>query len=1249
MISQINNSPFEHNLSGANGSKICVKGSLDCFINIQNKEFPCKMIVAKDIYESILLGSDFLTQHGCVLDFSNLILTIGNIRTPLLKTETYSRKGPKSFKLKIAKTIRIPAKTTANNIQCEIRSKSYSNKCYHTTTGILIPASTLLARKFNVQSPSLLLNICKGKTAIQITNPNEHEIIIFRNQTIGSFEKISKTTVNLINQSSSDCSSEQTPKQFVNPENSAANDAEKLKTLFSKLEIDSMNHLSTDQIKKLKDLVTKYRDIFYDDETGLPAANLPPHDIILDTNKPIRTPYRQIPIALKPKAEELITDLMNKGIIEPSTSPYHSPAFVIKRGSKYRIVVDYRNVNRHVVRNYQPLPSVESITALWAGCQYWSVVDLHSAYFQLRLTEKSKPITACSIPGVAFFQFTRVPLGISSAVGYFQGVIEQTLLGIKNVNCVNYLDDIASAARTFDQMLLNIEAVFERLQIVGLKIKAEKTKLFKRDINYLGFKLSSKGVEVDPSKTEAVTKMSVPTNKKGVRAFAGFCSFYRKFIKGYGDIMKPLTNLFKKDVPFTWGPEQQNAFDTIRQKLVNAPILQLPDINKRFYLTCDASSSGIGCVLQQKSDDGILLPISFASNVLSKTQQKWSSFQREFYSLVYYCKKFKHFLLNKKFTARVDNQALTKWQNFKEFDNPKLWRWFLTLSQFDFDIEYIPTHKNESDGPSRLPRTNDLNVSETKAVDTSINNTTIHQNNVTTNNSDQSRITNSANEIEKPTVSAHDLTKITDAQNNDECLKTVISWVKQGEKPKLSKETQKLTPDLKVYYNSFNRLTLLNGILYRSWERKGNEMPNNLICIPSKLTTDIIKLCHDIPTGGHLGKPKTLAKVQSRFYWPHMQQEISLYVDACDICLKKAQKQKLKSPLQPFNGKYPNDIVQFDLMENLPQNPKGYKSILVIVDRFTSWVEAVPLRDTKSTTIAKALLDTWIARNGVPGQLHSDRGPNFTSEVIQIVCKLMGSSKTFTTAYRPMSDGGAEAAVKIVKNLLKGFCSEHPQKWPDLLQQCLFAYRTSIHSGTGYSPFFLHRGHSARIPMDILLGTFNQKQFNNHQRYAYDLYKTLKHTYNYVEENLRQRRDFTKRQYDKRSNVVPFGVGQYVYVWRPRPPNNKNKFYNHFCGPYKITKKVTDFTYKLDLEGKSKMHDIVPHDLLRLSNKLDTIPEEPEEGTDNEENRNNEEEEDDLVILRPAQIDNQLPQAHGVPPYNLRNRANLRAPRRYWG
>ena len=397
--------PISKNLVGANGSQLDVIGSLKTEIELfpNSPKYETDIIVTKNICETILIGSDFLTQHNCVLDFSNLTLKIRENTAPLLKT-SWSPKSSKHLKVNIAKTITIPPKTVVDNVKCYLKSQHTKRCCYITVSGVINPADTLLNKKFSIKSPSMLVNFKRGKSYIKITNPNDFEITVYKNQTFGQLETLSDGTINCLNTNFIHDSKATQPKQHVAEDCARVTDKNKLEQLFEKLKIDQLTHLQDHEISAIKTLISKYQHVFYDKDKGLPAADLPEHEIILDTTKPIRAPYRKIPLALKPEAEKLVKELMDQDIIEPaSNSPYHSPAFIIKkRNSTYRLVTDYRKINDHVIRAYQPLPSIDEVTSIWADCKYWSVVDLHSAYHQVKLKKESRPATACSIPGVAF-------------------------------------------------------------------------------------------------------------------------------------------------------------------------------------------------------------------------------------------------------------------------------------------------------------------------------------------------------------------------------------------------------------------------------------------------------------------------------------------------------------------------------------------------------------------------------------------------------------------------------------------------------------------------------------------------------------------------------------------------------------------------------------------------------------------------------------------------------------------------------
>ena len=1234
---------YNGNIVGAEGSPLKALGQISITITIADREVQIKdAIVIENLAESMLLGTTFFIDNSCVLNYSNLSFTLEETVVPLLTVQSKKETIEKAV---LDRTIKLPPKSVINNISCKFKAKRGCNRKFSTFTGVFEPAEALLQRKYGVQSEDLLINVKKGKSHICIMNPNDYPVIMYRNQTLGAVRAISCKSVNLITNGVDD--------GLPSEDDTDNLDCDKI--LFEKLRLDDLTHLTPSELGQVKDLVRKYRRVFALDKYEVKPAKLPPLKIVLDTDKPIRAPLRPISLALRSQAEIEVKRLMDLDVIEHATeiTPYHSPAFLIaKPGAKgenarYRVISDFRLVNKHIQKSVHALPDIESVTSLWKDCKYWSNLDLSLGYYQILLDEKSRDITTCSIPGVCRFRYKRVPLGLSCSSQHFQGVIEANLLGIKNSKCVQYLDDLATAAKSFRQMLQNLEEIFARISAVNLLLKPEKTRLFQKEIVFLGYKLSEKGLGMKVKKIDAILKMTRPRTKKQVKSFVSMAGFYRRFIKDFSLIAKPLTDLLKNNVRFRWGTEQDEAFEALRQKLTEEPILKFPDMDKQFVLKVDSSEYGTGAVLCQEGEDKFLHPVAYASRLLTPTQSRWSTFQREFYALKYYmCEKFRIFLQHSKHKTIVltDHRPLVYWETSKLMDGP-LWRWYTDLSQFSFTVQHIQGSRNDSDCPSRLPRTDDelySNFEKTfhhdKKSDQAVNNnqgreddskeetispnkepntvvslvtdqeqgnsdfntnktdrthsdqttdTTNDDTQITTCN-DQQKITANEEQSEpsskltKTEIQFTDRKTLIQAQKDDPVLSIVRKWVESGKKPPLSNKTQKLNTELKNYRASFSRLKLIDDVLYRTWEKENLETPDNLICVPEYYQETVIRLCHDIPSSGHFGNFKTLNRIRSRFYFPHCELMVKLYIDNCKTCILKSQKRKPVSPLQPFYGTAPNDIVQMDLLGPLPNNKHKYQFILVIVDKFTGWCEAVPLQQTTSPIIARTLLDWWISRNGLFSQIHSDRGPQFTSEVMKVVFDLLGMVyHSKTCAYRPMSDGGSEAMVKIVKQLLTSYCRENPETWPDLLQQVIFAYRTSKNTATGYSPMFLQTGRSAKLPMDLLFDTYNQDKFQTQGEYAHRLYKVLFKTYRFVEQHLKASRDYAKQYYDKRSNVKPFKVGDFVYLWRPKKKGS-NTFTSNFYGPFEIVKQVTDYTYKIDV-GNSRIHNIVPHDLLRLA------------------------------------------------------------------
>ena len=303
--------PATTELVGANGSKLDVLGSLTISIGFpsESTQYEHNALIVNNLSETMLIGSDFLIENSCIINFSELTLTIKNNTVPLLKV-VHPRSSKQTFNVTLTKTIKIPPLTIIDNVNCNLTSKNKTgdNRRFLTTTGILHPADKLLARKFNIKSPRLLINFRKGHSHIQLANTNDYEITVYRNQVIGKLQQLPQSTINILNESHPNENDENlNTVNTIQPESE-----EKLKRLFQKLKLDEKTHLSNDQISKVKQLISNYQHIFYDEESGkLPAAQLPEHKITLSTDEVIRVPYRRIPLALKREAGKLVKEMMD--------------------------------------------------------------------------------------------------------------------------------------------------------------------------------------------------------------------------------------------------------------------------------------------------------------------------------------------------------------------------------------------------------------------------------------------------------------------------------------------------------------------------------------------------------------------------------------------------------------------------------------------------------------------------------------------------------------------------------------------------------------------------------------------------------------------------------------------------------------------------------------------------------------------------------------------------------------------------
>ena len=594
------------NVRGVTGTHLKLLGTTNVWISIGTFSKQLKVHVVEEMADNVfIIGRDILEVFECVIDYKHLQFKIGDNSIPLFRASP-SKSYKKPMNLHCSTTTIVPPHSMGF-LPCHLKKKDkYSKRIFMTISG----ASEPKFQNTKLQADPSLINTVRGKAHMHVMNLSDQYVTIYRNQKVGKFCTFHPVEVNTLNRpvpkSNNDTNSKRVHfpnvQSYTTESNSKTRWEDNIHELYDILKLDSLTHLSTAQITTVKSIISDFRDIFSENSMDLGLTDIAEHEIILDTQVPIRDKYYNVPLALRKQAEKEINRLMELKIIESSTSSYHSPSFLMKRpdGQGYRILTDFRKINSHVMRSFQPIPGLQEMVVLWNKCKLYSKMDFAKGFYQTPLKKESRQYTATSIPGVAFFQYVRSPLGLSSSPCYYQSLVEKIFMGLKQSECVCYLDDILSAHCTFEGMVRNLKLIFQRIRESKMLLKPDKCELFREKLKFLGVVLSEKGVSTCPEKVDSIVKMGRPSCITGIRSFLGRSGFYRRFCRSYSAVAAPMTRLTKKGAKFEWNSEVEQAWNTIKEMLVNSPILAHPDLDKRFTLISDASAYAIGAILAQK-------------------------------------------------------------------------------------------------------------------------------------------------------------------------------------------------------------------------------------------------------------------------------------------------------------------------------------------------------------------------------------------------------------------------------------------------------------------------------------------------------------------------------------------------------------------------------------------------------------------------------------------------------------------------
>ena len=464
-----------------------------------------------------------------------------------------------------------------------------------------------------------------------------------------------------------------------------------------------LDHLDQPQKEELTRLITSFTDIFALDATELGTTTLVEHVVKTGDQAPIRQPVRRMPFALREDVDRMVEEMLDQGVIRPSSSPWASPVVLVrKKDGGMRFCVDYRRLNHVTKLDEFPLPRIDDTLDLLAGAKYFTTLDLASGYWQVAMDPASIEKTAFTTYS-GLYEFRKMPFGLVNAPATFQRLMEVVLSGLARGNCHVYLDDVLVFGRTLEEHNANLARVFGRIRGAGLRLKPKKCEFAQESVLYLGHVVSADGIQTNPEKLRAVNHYRTPVAVKPLRSFLGLAGYYRRFVPRFSKIASPLNALTRKGVPYVWTPGCQRAFEKLKELLTSAPLLRYPEFTKPFILETDASGDGLGAVLAQRQEDGSVRPIAYASRSLQKHEKNYGITELEGLGVVWAVKHFRPYLYGHHCTVFTDHEALKSLLNTPQ-PSGKLARWGMALQELDLKIEHRSgKHNANADALSRYP------------------------------------------------------------------------------------------------------------------------------------------------------------------------------------------------------------------------------------------------------------------------------------------------------------------------------------------------------------------------------------------------------------------------------------------------------------------------------------------------------------------------------------------------------------------
>lgn len=874
----------------------------------------------------------------------------------------------------------------------------------------------------------------QNEVTIAVLNNNEEPLNLQAGDVIGTFhkpafygEEITPLTEEFIESMFGDIGKE--PKEPTAGKTKDIKEDDK-KELIAKFKIEATGEWR----QKYIDLLLRYHDTISRSKFDLGWTDVIQHKINMQHEIPIHSRQFRVPYEHEAMLKEYVEELLRKGAIEPSRSPYNSPIFCVAKkplpGAKpgdplpMRVVLDYRRINEASIPDRYCMREIrECLDQVGrSGSRIFTTVDLTSGFWQQALAEESRQMTAFTLPGFGpRYQWKVTPMGLQGSPASFARLMDFVMQGLKN--CITYIDDVLVHSRDHERHLQHLEQTLLRLRKYGMKLNIEKTIVGATSVQYLGYTLRGGGISPSKDKLAVIKEFQTPSSPKQIREFIGVCNYFRCLIKDFARVAAPLMKMTRLSSTWKGGPlpeEAQESFDLLKKALTSDPVVALPQTDKQYILQTDGAQGdsvypgGLGAVLLQEDEEGTERVIAYASRSLRKHEKNYSAFLLELTAAVYGIEEFENYLRGRRFVLCTDHKPMEKLSTVHKRTLNRLQQMML---EFDFELRYKKGSENAvADFLSR------------NAV------------------------------VEAIEAVTDDEQSVAQAQREDQQVRMLRTYLKDKTLPR-----EKATA---AWVMRMTKDCILEDELVWYVSRRPGRREKVLLFAPEKVRDRIMQAAHVTREAGHGGIQRTAERVMMAYYWPGIHQAAEEFIKRCPRCQMSKSVRAPPADLIPLPiCEGPNERIHMDLLGTLKASAGGKKYILVITDAFTKYTELASICQKTADEVATALFERWIIRHAVPLMLVTDQGKEFCNQVVEEVCKLWGTDKRRTSPFHPETNAQAETYNRtIVKYMRAMLDNNRTTEWEELLPCLQLAYNCHVHRAIKETPFFLTYHHDPRLP-----------------------------------------------------------------------------------------------------------------------------------------------------------------------------------------